>query len=452
MSYYLNAFNAVVKGNKGYEFPGLDLKNNEFKFDDKQEGIFKKLLNREFLEKNILEEVFGVETITNWIDNKILITMPIDEKNFYSRSMSYYWHKKMGNIPAILPSKSVLIMGCGGIGSHVAWNLTTLGVGTIYIVDYDVVEISNLNRQLLYDMDDVGKYKVDVLKEKLQKINPFIKIEAINQKISSEVDLKELILKCSADCLVKALDSPIYFPKWLDKVCKETNTKYVSGIMTKTAQMIGPTYIPNVSANYTEFFESETDKERISGIGPSLSFVMYQISGQISEEVFKVLIGRGKLQYKNRIVIYENLSNEIITLKPKNVMMDEPKGNYKWYNLINFTILVLIYFIGVSLSANQLWIIGVALTYALIEPVWISQTKLEAFTYAFINIVYMMLCNMFVIYSKGGFAVLERSTILSFISLIYMFLSIFILILCLIEIGLFNLKKYSMFRRRKRYD
>ncbi len=70
-----------------------------------------------------------------------------------------------------LKSSKVLVLGMGGLGCPLSIYLASLGVGTIGIVDNDKVEISNLNRQIIYTLEDLGKYKVDVAKKKIKIIN-----------------------------------------------------------------------------------------------------------------------------------------------------------------------------------------------------------------------------------------------------------------------------------------
>src|SRR5210317_2206904 len=74
-------------------------------------------------------------------------------------------------------SSKVLIVGMGGLGSPVAEFLARAGVGSIGIVDDDKVSLSNLHRQSLYNTSDIGKFKVQVVKVKIKKINPSIKIK-----------------------------------------------------------------------------------------------------------------------------------------------------------------------------------------------------------------------------------------------------------------------------------
>ncbi|MFA4924965.1 MAG: ThiF family adenylyltransferase, partial [Ignavibacteriaceae bacterium] len=75
------------------------------------------------------------------------------------------------------------IAGCGGLGSNAAIALARIGIGKIILVDFDVVEPTNLNRQQ-YFIDDIGKWKVDALEEKLKMINPFLQIEKHYEKIN----------------------------------------------------------------------------------------------------------------------------------------------------------------------------------------------------------------------------------------------------------------------------
>ncbi len=76
----------------------------------------------------------------------------------------------------------VLIIGAGGLGCPIADYLSRAGVGTIGIADFDKISLSNIHRQNLYNSKDVGKYKVDVVKEKIKSINPFTKIKTYKKK------------------------------------------------------------------------------------------------------------------------------------------------------------------------------------------------------------------------------------------------------------------------------
>ena len=76
----------------------------------------------------------------------------------------------------------VFIVGAGGLGSPIADLLCRAGVGEIGVIDHDKVSLSNLNRQTLFNLGDINKYKVQALKQKLKKINPLVKINIFKKK------------------------------------------------------------------------------------------------------------------------------------------------------------------------------------------------------------------------------------------------------------------------------
>ncbi len=92
-----------------------------------------------------------------------------------------------------LRKATVTIIGIGGIGSNAAVYLARAGVGKLRLIDYQKVEPSNLNRQVLYEEEDIGKYKVKVAKEKLKGINSDVQVETFRKEITCERDATELL-------------------------------------------------------------------------------------------------------------------------------------------------------------------------------------------------------------------------------------------------------------------
>ncbi len=90
----------------------------------------------------------------------------------------------------LLKVKHVVLIGLGGLGSPLAYYLASSGIGQITLVDDDVIDTTNLQRQILYCEEDVGKKKVDIAKLKMQKLNPLMKINIISERLvrNSEVD------------------------------------------------------------------------------------------------------------------------------------------------------------------------------------------------------------------------------------------------------------------------
>ncbi len=101
-----------------------------------------------------------------------------------------------------LATKTVGIVGAGGIGSNVALSLARSGVGKLIIADFDTVQITNLNRQF-YFIHQIGKKKVEALKTNLQSVNPFIEYELYDKKIGKD----NLHIFNKVNLLIEAVDN-----------------------------------------------------------------------------------------------------------------------------------------------------------------------------------------------------------------------------------------------------
>src|ERR671927_1836022 len=85
-----------------------------------------------------------------------------------------------------LLAAKVLLIGAGGLGSPAALYLAAAGVGTIGIVDYDVVHLSNLHRQIIHGHQNLGVSKVDSVRERLADVNPDVEVVTFNELLTSE--------------------------------------------------------------------------------------------------------------------------------------------------------------------------------------------------------------------------------------------------------------------------
>jgi adenylyltransferase/sulfurtransferase len=107
-------------------------------------------------------------------------------QNFSERYKSHILLKEIGTKgQERIKSSHVLIVGLGGLGSSLALYLAAAGVGNIGIVDFDNVDISNLQRQILYNDNDIGKSKVEIAKERIEKLTPEIKVNTYNEKLTN---------------------------------------------------------------------------------------------------------------------------------------------------------------------------------------------------------------------------------------------------------------------------
>lgn len=103
-----------------------------------------------------------------------------------------------------LDAGRVAIAGLGGLGSNVAISLARIGVGHLHLVDFDVVDVTNLNRQQ-YNVEQVGQYKTDALYENLKRINPYIELKTSCVRVTEE---NIATLFAEEDIICEAFDVP----------------------------------------------------------------------------------------------------------------------------------------------------------------------------------------------------------------------------------------------------
>jgi molybdopterin/thiamine biosynthesis adenylyltransferase len=104
----------------------------------------------------------------------------------------------------ILASKHAVLIGAGGLGSHSANLLVRMGIGCIDIIDYDIIDITNLHRTTVFSEKDIGKKKASVLQKRLQSVNTEVAIKAINKKVTVK-NISSLIL--AGDVIIDGTDN-----------------------------------------------------------------------------------------------------------------------------------------------------------------------------------------------------------------------------------------------------
>ena len=128
-----------------------------------------------------------------------------------------------------ISSSKVFIVGAGGLGCPIADLLCRSGVGEIGIIDHDKISLSNLNRQILYDTSDINKFKVEVLKHKLKKINSLVKVNIFRKKIDKK-NIDNLISKY--EIIIDASDN--FDTKFLlNERCIKHQKKLVVGAISR---------------------------------------------------------------------------------------------------------------------------------------------------------------------------------------------------------------------------
>ncbi|WP_260261326.1 HesA/MoeB/ThiF family protein [Vibrio intestinalis] len=123
-----------------------------------------------------------------------------------------------------LSSSHVLVIGCGGLGSAASLYLVAAGVGKLVIVDDDTVDVSNMQRQVVYRQADVGRAKVQAMAEQLSELNGEVSVRAINKRLEAtqlgmEIMLADLVLDCSDNLPTRHM---------INQLCFEKNTALIS--------------------------------------------------------------------------------------------------------------------------------------------------------------------------------------------------------------------------------
>lgn len=125
----------------------------------------------------------------------------------------------------VLSQKTVLVLGCGGVGGYVCEALARSNIGRIIIVDFDIVDWSNINRQIIALESTVGLKKVDVLEKRLKDINQTLEVIKIDKFIDS--DNLALLFKYPIDYFIDACDT-VKTKKAIIDMCLNQNIKFIS--------------------------------------------------------------------------------------------------------------------------------------------------------------------------------------------------------------------------------
>jgi molybdopterin/thiamine biosynthesis adenylyltransferase/molybdopterin converting factor small subunit len=210
-----------------------------------------------------------------------------------------------------LRKAKICVVGVGGIGNPVVTLLTAMGVGKLKIVDRDIIEISNLHRQHLYTENDIGKVKVEAAKERLEKINSSVEIEALPNSVTKYT--AESIIN-GFDIVVDALDS-IDARYALNDACIKLNIPLIyAGALGILGSIC--TIIPNKTACLRCIFPAlaEDDMPTCSteGVHPS---ILYLVGGIQVSEVVKIVLGeKPTLENKLLYIDLNDLSMEKVAV------------------------------------------------------------------------------------------------------------------------------------------
>lgn len=203
-----------------------------------------------------------------------------------------------------LAGAKVLVIGAGGLGTAVLPYLAAAGVGEIGIADHDVIEISNLQRQVIYKTAAIGKYKTDEAKLMLEVLNPLVKVNSIAEKLTAH---NAISLFENYDIIVDATDN-LAVKYLINDACLVTNKPMVYGSVFRFEGQVSVFNYQNGPTYRCLFPEENTLTANCNDagvVGISVGIIGLLQAG----EVLKMILGTGEV-LSGKLLVYSMLNNE----------------------------------------------------------------------------------------------------------------------------------------------
>jgi len=174
----------------------------------------------------------------------------------FDRQLRYF--SDIGSVAGPAPSEcqerlreaKIAVLGVGGLGGWSALTLACIGIGELWLIDGDRVEISNLNRQVLYSEADIGLLKVECAASRLRAFNSRVRITTEARRLESEADIAEFV--AGADFVIDAADWPTHdIERWCNSACFEAGVPYITMSHFPPVARVGPLYVPGKTGCFT---------------------------------------------------------------------------------------------------------------------------------------------------------------------------------------------------------
>lgn len=218
-------------------------------------------MNKYNISNNNCEEIIKVFYEKHFIDMLDNIYDSNDEFNIYYESLrTYYSSSGYGGMKFLdkLQKMKVTVLGCGAGDSHIAYYLAQSGIGNIHVVDPEVIELKNVNRQALFNISDTGMLKVEAFTRNLKEKNPYVNITFSNKRMEKVIDVKEEIR--DSDFVMCCMDEPPYISQRLvNRACYEINIPSIYCFSQKSAGKMFLVYPDNTAC--IDCFLSKYDNE-----------------------------------------------------------------------------------------------------------------------------------------------------------------------------------------------
>ncbi len=211
-----------------------------------------------------------------------------------------------------LLGSSVLLIGLGGLGAPVALYLAAAGVGHLVLVDFDRVDLSNLQRQIVHRNEDIGRPKVESARDSLLRLNPEIRVSRLNKKLTDD----ELLAQVQqADVVIEGSDN--FATRFaVNEACVKTATPLVSGAAIRMEGQVS-VYLNNGHGPcYRCLYKDEGELDNSCSNNGVLAPVVGIIGSIQATEAIKIITGVGKV-LDGRLLLLDAMNMDWRSLKLK---------------------------------------------------------------------------------------------------------------------------------------
>jgi molybdopterin/thiamine biosynthesis adenylyltransferase len=211
-----------------------------------------------------------------------------------------------------LLDSTALIIGLGGLGSPAAMYLAAAGVGHLVLVDFDRVELSNLQRQIIHHTDDIGRAKVESARDALHQLNPDVKLTLIDHQLEGE-ELQQQVM--SADVVLDGSDN--FATRFaVNDACLAAGTPLISGAAIRMEGQVAVFTNDGSGPCYRCLYRDEGELDNSCSENGVLAPVVGIIGSIQATEAIKVLAGIGE-PLNGRLLLLDAMHMEWRTLKLK---------------------------------------------------------------------------------------------------------------------------------------
>ena len=205
----------------------------------------------------------------------------------------------------------VTLFGLGGLGNLLSTYIVSSGIKKINLVDFDIIEETNLQRQINFSQEDIGLLKVDKIEKFLKDKNPDTLIQKFSEKIVSSEQVQSIV--SNSDIVLDGTDN-FEVRKKINRGCLQKNKKLIIGAVEGyTGQLM--TVIPNKSACYECVYENLIDNNSCSDAGV-LAPLVGMISSMMAIECINIITGN-KSSYEDKLIIVNGLNMSVDSLSTK---------------------------------------------------------------------------------------------------------------------------------------